>query len=72
MNAKSIVGVVLIVIGVIGFIFGGIPYTSNETVLDAGPIEIEAEQEKSFPIAPVASGLMLVGGVFLLAAGRKS
>lgn len=71
MGTKSIVGIVLIVAGILGFAFGGIPYTTEETVLDVGPVEVEAESEKTFPIAPVASGLMFVGGIFLVATGRK-
>ena len=72
MNAKQVIGLLLIVVGVLGFVFGGIPYSKDETVLDVGPLELEAEQEKTFPIAPVASGLLLVGGVFVLATAKKS
>jgi hypothetical protein len=71
MGTKSIVGIVLIVVGVLGFVFGGIPYTSEETVVDVGPLEMSAEQEKTLPLAPIASGLILVGGVFLVATGNK-
>lgn len=71
MGTKSIVGIVLIVVGILGFAFGGIPYTSEETVVDIGPLEMSAEQEKTLPMAPIASGLILAGGVFLLATGKK-
>ena len=71
MGTKSIVGIVLIVVGILGFVFGGIPYTSEETVVDIGPLEMSAEQEKTLPLAPIASGLILVGGVFLVATGKK-
>lgn len=71
MGTKSIVGIVLIVVGILGFVFGGIPFTSQETIVDIGPLEMTAEQDKTFPLAPIASGLILIGGVYLVATGRK-
>jgi hypothetical protein len=68
-----LIGIVLIVIGVIGFVFGGVSFTRDETVLDAGPIEIQTERRESLPITPIASGIALVAGVALLfAGGRRS
>lgn len=67
----KIVGIVLIVIGVIGFVYGGFSWTRNETVLDAGPIEINAEKRESLPITPIASGVALVAGLVLVVAGGR-
>lgn len=67
----KLIGIVLIVIGVIGFVFGGISFTRDETVLDAGPIEIQTEQRESLPITPIASGIALVAGAALLFAGGR-
>lgn len=67
----KIVGIVLIVVGVIGFVYGGFSWTRNETVLDAGPIEINAEKRESLPITPIASGVALVAGLVLVVAGGR-
>jgi uncharacterized membrane protein YidH (DUF202 family) len=67
----KIIGIVLIVLGVIGFVWGGISWTQNETVVDAGPIEIEAEDRETLPITPVAAGISLVAGVVLVVAGGR-
>jgi hypothetical protein len=67
-----ILGIVFIVLGVIGFVLGGISWTQNETVVDAGPIQIQAEERKSIPLTPIASGIALVAGIALIATARRS
>ena len=68
---KNIIGAILIVIGLIGLIWGGISYTREEKVIDLGPIEATAERRETIPVTPVVGGLALVGGIVLLVAGRK-
>lgn len=68
---RTIIGAVLIVIGLIGLIWGGISYTREEKVLDMGPIQATAERRETIPVGPVVGGLALVGGIVLLVAGRK-
>ena len=67
---RTLMGAVLIVIGLIGLIWGGLSYTREETVLDVGPIEATAETRETIPIGPVVGGIALVGGIFLVATGR--
>ena len=67
-----LIGIVLIVLGVNGFVFGGISWTRDETVLDAGPIEIQAEKRESVPLTPVASGIAVLAGAVLVFAGKRS
>jgi len=68
---KTLFGAILVVIGLIGLIWGGISYTREEKILDVGPIEATAERHERIPIGPVVGGLALVGGIVLLATGRK-
>lgn len=62
---------VLIVLGILGFVFGGFSFTTGEKVVDLGPVEVNREKTKTFPIAPVASGLALGAGVVLLIASFR-
>lgn len=64
-------GIVLIVLGILGFIFGGIAFTRTETVADIGPIEIQATEKERIPIAPIASGAAVVAGLVLVLAGAR-
>ena len=66
MSAARIAGVILIVIGLVGLIWGGISWTEEETLVDIGPIEARAEQERTVPITPIVGGLALVAGIVLL------
>jgi hypothetical protein len=71
MKLASVVGIVLIVLGVIGLAMGGISYTTREKVVDIGPIEATAEKRERIPLPPIAGGLALAAGVVLLIAGNR-
>ena len=60
------IGIVLIVLGVIGLLYGGLTWTRKDKVVDAGPIEITADKHESLPIPPIAGGVLLVVGAVLL------
>lgn len=64
-------GIVLIVLGILGFIVGGISFTTEETVADVGPLEVEAERTRTIPITPIASGVAVLAGVVLVIAGAR-
>ncbi len=73
MKPGTILGIILIVIGVVGFALGGFSFTKKEKVLDVGPIEATADDKKTVPIPPILAGIALVSGVVLVvAAARKS
>lgn len=69
MKAAAVVGIVLIVIGVVSLVYGGIVYKEEETIVQLGPLEVQAEQKRKFPISEVASGAMIAGGIVLLVLG---
>jgi hypothetical protein len=72
MKPIVIAGVVLIVLGIAGFAYQGISYTSRESVVDIGPLHATADRKKTLPISPILAGVLLVGGVaMVLAGGRK-
>ena len=72
MTAARIAGMVLIAIGLIGLIWGGISWTDEKTVVDLGPIEARAEEQKTIPITPIVGGIALVAGILLLVVpGRR-
>ena len=74
MTATRIAGIVLIVIGLIGLLWGGISWKQERTVLDLGPIQAKATEQKLIPIHPIVGGVAVVAGIVLLVwpARRKS
>ena len=71
MKPLALVGVVLIVLGVIGLVVANVSFTERKTVLDAGPIKITQEQEKTIPIPTVAGIAAIAVGLGLVFAGRR-
>jgi uncharacterized membrane protein YidH (DUF202 family) len=72
MKGTTIIGIVLIVIGIAALALGGFSYTDREKVLDIGPIEATTEQRKTIPLSPIAGGAAVVAGVVLVVAGSRS
>ena len=64
-------GIILIVIGIIGLVWGGITYTRRRDTVSVGPISATVQQRETFPISPVAGGIALVAGIALLVAGGR-
>ncbi len=67
----TLVGIVLIVLGIVAFAYQGITYTSREKVIDIGPFHATAETQKTIPLSPLLGGLALVGGIVLVVVGAK-
>lgn len=73
MKTQSIVGILLIILGILAFSYQGFTYTTSEKAVDIGPIQINTEKEHTFPLPPIVGGIALVGGIVLLVTGgRKS
>ncbi len=66
------VGIIMIVIGAVMLIWTGFTYTKKEKVIDAGPLEVSADKEKTVSWPPYAGGILLVGGIIVFATGKKS
>jgi len=60
------IGIIFIVIGAILLIWTGFTYTKKEKIVDAGPIQISADREKTVNWSPYAGGLILVAGIVIL------
>jgi uncharacterized membrane protein len=71
MKPITIVGVLLIVLGVVALAYQGITYTTNEKVVDLGPLKVEAKRERTIPLPPVLGGLALAGGIVLVIVGAR-
>lgn len=71
MRPVTIVGIVLIVLGVVALAYQGITYTTSEKVVDLGPLQVEARRERTIPLPPLLGGLALAGGIVLLIIGSR-
>ena len=71
MNAVRIIGIILIILGVVGLIYGGITYTTHKDVVDLGSLKLQAEEKKSIALPPIISGAVLALGIILVMARRR-
>ncbi len=66
------IGIIMMVIGIAMLIWTGFTYTKKEKVIDAGPLEVSADKEKTVSWPPYAGGILLVGGIIVFATAKKS
>jgi hypothetical protein len=72
MKPLAMLGVALIVLGVVGLVVANVSFTEHKTVLDAGPIKITQEQERTIPIPTIAGIIAVAVGLGLVFAGRRA
>ncbi len=63
MKPVTIIGLVLILLGVAGFFIGGVSVKDEQTQAQIGNLKITAETQKNYIIPPWAAGLVVLAGV---------
>jgi len=71
MKPATIVGIILIILGVVALAYQGINYTTKDKVVDLGPLKVEAKHEKTIPLPPIVGVAALVGGIVLVAVSAR-
>ena len=72
MNGKTIAGIVLIVAGVLGLLYGGFSYTKDTTAVKLGPIELSVKEKERVNVPLwLGVGAIVAGGLLLVIGGRK-
>jgi drug/metabolite transporter (DMT)-like permease len=66
MTLRRWIGLVLVAVGIVALVWGGVFWTDTETVLDAGPVEITAQEREGVQMPPLVGVLALIGGLVLL------
>jgi uncharacterized membrane protein HdeD (DUF308 family) len=71
MKPATLVGIVLIVLGVLALAYQGITYTTREKIVDLGPLKASVDKQKTIPLPPILGAVGLAAGVVLLVVGNK-
>lgn len=66
-----ILGIILIVLGLAGLLFGGLSYDRKKADVDLGPVDFEVTERKTLPVPPIAGAVAIVAGVALMFVGRR-
>jgi len=72
MKPATIVGFVLILLGLIGYATGGISFTHQKKDVDLGPLQISHKTQDTLPLSPIFSTASLVVGLGLVVVGIRS
>lgn len=72
MKVATVVGILLIVVGFVGFALGGISFTHEKKDIDLGPLQVSHREKSTLPISPILSSLSLIAGVSLVVVGVRS
>jgi hypothetical protein len=71
MRTATVVGILLVVLGLAALGYQRFSYTTKEKVLDVGPIEATKETTRTVPLPPVVGAIALIGGVGLIAVSAR-
>ena len=69
MKPAGIIGVILIIVGIVGFAWGGVHWNQEKKDAQVGPLEIKHTEQQRINFPPIVSGICLVGGILLVAIG---
>jgi hypothetical protein len=69
MKAVTVLGFVLVLLGIIGLFAGGLIFTPHRIERGLGPLRLEHQEMHSVPLPPVFSVIILLSGVGLVMMG---
>ena len=72
MKPATIIGILLIILGIIGFATGGISFTHQKKDVDLGPVQISHKTQDTLPISPIFSTISLLAGLGLVVVGARA
>ncbi|WP_303982739.1 hypothetical protein [Dongia mobilis] len=71
MKPMSIAGLLLVIAGIVALAVGRFSYTTEEKVLELGPIVATADKEHTVRIPDIAGIIAVVAGLGLVIVGRR-
>jgi hypothetical protein len=72
MKPLVVFGIMLIAIGIAGLIIDNITFTEKKVVIDAGPLKVTADQQRTIPIPSIAGVIAIAVGAGMIFFGRQA
>ena len=66
-----ILGITLIVVGILMFVFNGYNYQTQKRVVDIGPVKIDKTEDHYIGWPVYTGGIAILAGILVLVTGRK-
>jgi uncharacterized protein YjeT (DUF2065 family) len=70
-NTMKALGIILIIVGILMFVFPKITFSHKEKVADVGPLEINKQEKHTVDWPTYAGGIAVVAGIVVLLVDRK-
>jgi len=67
----KVAGIILIVVGILMFIFRGFSFTKEKEVVDLGPLEINKKEKETIGWPVYAGAVAVIAGVVMVVADKK-
>ena len=71
MSVTRIIGLVLVIVGIVALLWGGVFWTRNKTVIDAGPLQVKTQQHEGVALPPIVGVGCVIAGLALLVLGGR-
>jgi hypothetical protein len=71
MSSKTVIALILVVLGILALAYQGFTYTTRKKVIDMGPIQATKQEQHSVPLPPVVGAIALVAGIIVLISDRR-
>ena len=71
MKAATLIGLLLVVLGLGALAYQGFSYKTTEKILDIGPIEATSETTKTIPVPPILGVVAVIGGIAIVVATAR-
>jgi hypothetical protein len=70
-SGRTMLGIILVVLGLFALAYQGLTYTTQKKVVDIGPIQATKEEHHTVPLPPILGVLALVGGIVVVISDRR-
>jgi hypothetical protein len=71
MRNLTMIGVLLVALGIVGLIVQNVSFTETKKVVDIGPLQINSEEKHNVPIPTIAGIAAIIAGLGLVIASRR-
>lgn len=71
MRSLTLIGVILVVLGLAAFIFDRFSFTERTTAVEVGPIEVTTERERTISVPNIAAGAAVAAGLIMIIMGSR-